>query len=160
MKNNPDLTFKIEDNKTFNVRSAGILRYQDKILLSKRSDKDYYSLPGGRISFNEESSMALKRELKEELGWDIKIDDLKLLRIIENFFTYKDATNFHEILFIYEIPISKKYFDIGNFINLENPQMQMLWVNIDEFLSLNIKPSLVKSIINNSEFAHIILKEN
>ena len=66
-----DLTFEISENEKFNVRSAALIKYHDNYLISKREDKDYYSIPGGRISFAEDSKEATLRELKEELNWDI-----------------------------------------------------------------------------------------
>ena len=39
-----DLTFKVSEKEKFNVRSAAIIKYQDNYLISKREDKDYYSM--------------------------------------------------------------------------------------------------------------------
>ena len=151
-----DLTFKISDNEKFNVRSAAVIRYKDNYLISKREDKDYYSIPGGRINFGEDSKSAILRELKEELDWDTP--DAKLVRIIENFFTFKDGVFFHEYLFIYLIDVSEEYFKRGNFINLENPLMHMEWYKKDDYKKLDIRPNMIKDIINDDSFKHIILR--
>ena len=148
-----DLSFKVSDNEKFNVRSAAIIRYNDYYLISKREDKDYYSIPGGRINYGEDSKTAVLRELKEELNWNIS--DAKLVRIIENFFTFKDGTKFHEYLFIYLIDAKEEYFAKGNFINLENPLMHMQWYKKDDYLNLDIRPSLIKDIIVDENFKHI-----
>ena len=141
-----DLTFKIGDKEKFNVRSAAVIRYKDNYLISKREDKDYYSTPGGRINFGEDSKCAILRELKEELNWNIT--DAKLVRIIENFFTFKDGVFFHEYLFIYLIDVPEEYFKRGNFINLENPLMHMEWYKKDDYKMLDIIAHLKKH--NNS----------
>ena len=65
----------------------------------------------------------------------------------------------HEYLFIYEIEIDKKYFDKGNFINLENPLMEMKWYKKDDYIKLNIKPNLIKDIILDNSFKHIINRD-
>ena len=151
-----DLTFKISDNEKFNVRSAAVIRSNDNYLISKREDKDYYSIPGGRINFREDSKSAILRELKEELDWNIP--DAKLVRIIENFFTFKDGVFFHEYLFIYLIDVPEGYFMKGNFINLENPLMHMEWYKKDDYKKLDIRPNLIKDIVDDEEFKHIILR--
>lgn len=79
-----DLDFSNENNR-FNARVAAIIYNKDKtkVLLFKVDDgRDFYMLPGGRIEFNEDSNQAIKREIKEELGWDL---DYKLCSIQENF---------------------------------------------------------------------------
>lgn len=151
-----DLTFKMSDKEKFNVRSAAVIRYKDNYLISKREDKDYYSIPGGRINFGEDSKSAILRELKEELDWNTP--DAKLVRIIENFFTFKDGVFFHEYLFIYLIDVPEGYFMKGNFINLENPLMHMEWYKKDDYKELDIRPNLIKDIIDDDSFKHIILR--
>lgn len=48
---------------------------QDSKYLLVRDDKfDFWRPPGGRMNIDEEAEDTLKREMKEELGVDIKID--------------------------------------------------------------------------------------
>jgi len=52
-----------------------ILTKNDKILIIKRAKepyKDWWALPGGNIEFGETAEKAAIREIKEELGIDIK----------------------------------------------------------------------------------------
>lgn len=154
-----DLTFEVEQNAKLNVRVAALIHYQDNYFISKREDKDYYSLTGGRINYFEDSKTAILRELKEELDWNIASSNIKLVRVIENFFTYLDGTKFHEYLFIYDISVGEEYFQKGNFINLENPHMHMLWYPKEDFLKLNIKPDIIKSIITDDTLKHQIITE-
>ena len=151
-----DLTFKVGENERFNVRSAAIIRYQDNYLISKRNDKDYYSILGGRINFGEDSKAAVLREIREELGWDLS--DAKLVRIMENFFSYSDGTKFHEYLFVYLINVSEEYFKKGDFSNLENPNMHMLWYKKEDYLKLNIKPLVIKDVLESPDFEHLVVR--
>lgn len=151
-----DLTFKVGENERFNVRSAAIIRHQDNYLISKRNDKDYYSILGGRINFGEDSKAAVLREIREEIGWDLS--DAKLVRIIENFFSYSDGTKFHEYLFVYLINVSEEYFKKGDFINLENPNMHMLWYKKEDYLKLNIKPLVIKGVLESPDFEHLVVR--
>ena len=151
-----DLTFKVGENERFNVRSAAIIRYQDNYLISKRNDKDYYSILGGRINFGEDSKAAVLREIREELGWDLS--DAKLVRIMENFFSYSDGTKFHEYLFVYLMNVSEEYFKKGDFINLENPNMHMLWYKKEDYLKLNIRPLVIKGVLESPDFEHLVVR--
>lgn len=78
-----DLTIDIEEYK-LNIRVAGIIIHNNKVLLHKSINKEYYALVGGRVKIGEDSKSAVKRELEEELGKEVCIEDF--LGVIENFF--------------------------------------------------------------------------
>lgn len=52
----------------FWVSQAAVLFSGDKCLLVKSTKSGLYGLPGGRIDIGEEKSVALTRELQEEIG--------------------------------------------------------------------------------------------
>lgn len=63
--------------KTYNVVAAIILK-DGKVLCSQRGYgefKDKWEFPGGKIEQGETETEALIREIKEELGADIKVED-------------------------------------------------------------------------------------
>ena len=63
-----------KDNYKFNARVSAIIlnESKSKILLFKIDDgRDYFMLPGGRIELYEDSLCAIKREIKEELGYEM-----------------------------------------------------------------------------------------
>ena len=62
---NDDITF-ILDGIKFNCRVATIIRNDDKVLLHKNINDDFYALPGGRIKSGEDSETALSREFTEK----------------------------------------------------------------------------------------------
>lgn len=68
-----DLNFEI-DNIKFNARASAIIYNKDrtKVLLFKIIDRDYFMIPGGRIEIYEDSLNAIKREIKEETGFDLE----------------------------------------------------------------------------------------
>lgn len=149
-----DLSLEVLENKIFNVRVAIYIKCIDKILVTKNKYKDYYSLPGGRIKYNEDSKSAIIREIKEELNLDI--DNVDFVSVVENFFKYSNNDEFHEYLFLYEVNIDDKYYNY-DFINLEDSNIDMIWINIKDFKSIKLKPSVCLDIINNKS-NHYIFK--
>ncbi len=78
---------------------ACVLKKQQKILISNRPpDKDFsgfYEFPGGKVQIGEYMLEALRREIFEELGVNIKLNKtyyLKSFRISQN--TKKISLNF------------------------------------------------------------------
>lgn len=55
---------------------ALIFNNNNELLILKTSYKDYWSIPGGVIDFDESPLEALIREIKEEIGINIKIKNL------------------------------------------------------------------------------------
>ena len=65
----------------FNIRVTGILIENNKILIVKQklSESRAWSLPGGRLERGETLEQGLKRELKEETGLAVQIEELLYL---------------------------------------------------------------------------------
>lgn len=67
-----DISINVGKHKV-NVRSAGIIIHNNKLLTHRNINQDHYALIGGRILAGEDSETALKREIMEEMGKEIKI---------------------------------------------------------------------------------------
>jgi ADP-ribose pyrophosphatase YjhB (NUDIX family) len=59
----------------------------------------FYRPLGGEIEFGERAEAAVRREIREELG--AEIEDLRLLSVNENIFTYLGADG-HELVWTFE----------------------------------------------------------
>jgi 8-oxo-dGTP pyrophosphatase MutT (NUDIX family) len=95
---------------------------------------------------NETSKEAIKREILEEIGMEVK--DLTLCSIIENLYsTPKEKV--HEVCFVYKID------DIFT-DKLPNGFVE---VSKDDFNKYDIRPSPIVSLLNeSSEFKHVLIK--
>lgn len=98
-------------NKFQNIRpiALGIAIKNNKLLVmdgyDSKKKQHFYRCLGGGIEFLEKGEDALKREFKEELNKEIKVN--KFLGISENIFNYegKDA---HELVLFYSIDIEEE----------------------------------------------------
>jgi 8-oxo-dGTP diphosphatase len=76
-------------NKERNTNFLGsnlVLMQDDKILLQRRYNTGYkdgeYGLPSGHVERGETFTQAIIREVKEEIGIILKIDDVKVVHIM------------------------------------------------------------------------------
>lgn len=146
-----DLTLDVEEYK-LNIRAAGIIVHNNKILVHKNLNKNHYCLPGGRVQIGENSKETIKREIKEELGKEVKI--INYVSTIENFFEM-DKLKYHEIYFLYKIEfindIDKKIdYDLNN---IEGKKyLRYKWIDLDKIEEYNILPKCLKEILKAKVF--------
>ena len=79
------------------------IRHGNDVLLCQGHDRvkarTFLRAPGGGIEFGEAAADAARREIREEFNLDL--DDLRPLGILENLFIFEGATG-HEIVFVFE----------------------------------------------------------
>ena len=86
---------------------AVIIKHNDKILFTVRNvdpDKGKWDLPGGFIDPNETAEEAACREIKEELGIEIDLNNLKFVGSLPNVYHYKEVDyNTLDLFFEYQV---------------------------------------------------------
>lgn len=145
-----------KDNNRFNARSSAIILNKDKskVLLFRVEDgRDYFLLPGGRIEFNEDSLTAIKREIKEELNYDM---DFKLCSIQENFVTKNDM-RITQYCFCYK-GIYEGEINEDRFVCRDNENQYFYWVDIDNISDYKVFPESTYKLISSDVLEHIIEK--
>lgn len=147
-----------KDNFRFNARVSAIIynKAKTEVLLFKVEDgRDYYLLPGGRIELNEDSKTAIKREIKEELGFDLEFN---LCSIQENFIE-KDNLDIMQYCFCYKA-IYNEDIDKDIIKCLDNNGQTFHWININDLDSIKLLPKSCKNLINKNTLSieHIIEK--
>ena len=127
-----NLDFKRDDFR-FNARVSAIIYNKDlnKVLLFNVEGRDFYMLPGGRIEELEESIDTIKREIKEEIGWDNVT--YKFLALSEEFVNDKGYNN-HQINIIYK-GICNDEIKETKFKGLEGDWINFEWVDISIYIS-------------------------
>ena len=146
-----DITIDVDDYK-LNVRAAGVMIHNGKILAHRNVNSDHYALIGGRVEIGESSDNTIKREIKEELGKDIKITENK--STIENFFEIK-GSKYHETMFVYRIEfINEEDKKIEHVMkNIEGKDyLQYEWIDLDKIDEYPLLPEVLKSVLKEDKF--------
>ena len=146
-----DLTLNVDDYK-LNVRAAGILIHNNKLLAHKNINLDHYALLGGRVEIGEDSAKTLKREVKEELGKEIQITGYAAT--VENFFEMK-GSKYHEILFIHQIEFANEQ-DKKIQHTLKNMEgkdyLQYEWLDIDKIEQYPLLPEVIQKVLKEKSY--------
>jgi 8-oxo-dGTP pyrophosphatase MutT (NUDIX family) len=116
-----------------------VFRHQNQILVFEAYDQVkheiFYRPLGGAIEFGEHSSIAVEREIKEEIG--AEICNLSFLGGIENIFEC-DGKPGHEFVQVYEADfVDPKFYRQESFQGYEDDgsEFVVLWKDIDFFIN-------------------------
>lgn len=159
--NNIDVKIKNEHGN-FKYRVAGILENNGKYLFVRMGYNTFYCLPGGHIELGEDSKSAAKRELEEELGFEVEVK--KLLAIHENF--YNKNGKFHEMCYYYLANPKTDKFEQKDFNRTEMDKdgpvdHEFRWFDKLDLENQTIRPGILKEILKEDAdyIKHYITKE-
>ena len=151
---------KYENNKfKFAYRVSAIIYnfYKTKILLFTGNDSDFYMLPGGKVKELEKSTDAIKREIKEEIGFDNL--DFELAGISEEI-VKNNNENIQQITLtyrcIYNGEITKETFK-----SIESDWTNFKWVNLNEINKYKIHPQNIQIMLKDcNTIKHLVEEVN
>ena len=146
-----DITIDVDDYK-LNVRAAGLIIHNGKILLHKNVNSDHYALIGGRVEIGENSADTVKREIKEELGKDIEISGY--ISTSENFCEMK-GSKYHEIMFVHKIEFTNEEDKKIEYTmkNVEGKDyLQYEWIDLDRIDEYPLLPKVIKEVLKENKF--------
>lgn len=133
----------------FIYRTAGIVINDQKVLLHRLENDNFWALPGGKVEFGETSYEALKREIQEEIKGEILID--RLTFTVESFFE-DESHNIHEIglyyLFNFAV-VSNNFYSQKEFQGVEgeddsSKRLLFQWFHLDRLSSIDLRPQFLK----------------
>ncbi|OGZ56841.1 MAG: hypothetical protein A3H64_02490 [Candidatus Ryanbacteria bacterium RIFCSPLOWO2_02_FULL_45_11c] len=115
--------------------ARGVIIHGGKILLCKGKTKANFFFPGGHVEFGEDSAVALKRELKEEI--DAGVTSARFIGVWENQFI-QEGIQKHEVNILFEARLASP--DIKNM----EDHIETVWVPLTEFKKARVLPVSLK----------------
>ena len=148
----------VSSNIKFKYRVSGLLVVDNKLLVCKINNNNFYCLPGGHVELFENSRDAIIREFKEETLIDVKVE--RLLYLTENFFK-SGKYECHEIGMYYLL--SANNIKVEDFERKEEEidgitTLSFKWQNIDNLE--NIKPEFLKEKLDLDKTKHLVIKSD
>ena len=99
-----DITFETKAGR-FNYRVCAVLLDRGRILAMHDERSPYFYLPGGRVRMGERAEDAVLREVREELGIEVRI--LRPLWLSQSFFNEDVAhVDYHELCLYFLVDAS------------------------------------------------------
>ena len=147
------MDIKIDDTTgKFKFRVCGILEHNNKFLVVKMNNNNFFCLPGGHVELGEDTEQAVLREMQEELGYEVKIQ--RLIAINQNFFVGIDGKKFHELGFYYIVnAIHEEKINDNDYVReeLDKGKIQHLefkWYTKEELKKIDFRPNFVIDCLN------------
>lgn len=143
-----------KDNFSFAYRVSAIIYNSDKtkILLFRGNDRNFYMLPGGKVHELEKSEDAIRREIKEEIGFEDL--EFEMAGVSEEIVKEK---NIHQITFTYKTTYKNEIKE-EKFKSIETDWINFEWVDVNKLNNYEIHPSNIIKMLNNSKFEHLVEK--
>ena len=139
------------DNIKLNMRVGMIFEYNDSLLLEiPRVSNGNSVIPGGRIKIGELRLDAIKREIKEELGFILRDDKIEYKETMEYFFVMNNI-KFHEFFFVYSYLMDENDYQELSKIkeNQDNHNTDYMFIKYDDFEKVNLLPLEIRDIVRN-----------
>ena len=114
----------------------------DRVLIARFEERPYSFLPGGEINPGESATVALTREMREELGIECTIG--RIVSVIEHAFEENDRRQ-QEINLVFETRAEHMTYP-------ERPasresDLSFVWQSVGELDEVNLKPWPMQTII-------------
>ena len=146
-----DITLDVENYK-LNIRAAGFIIHNNKVLLHRNINSDHYALLGGRVEIGERSDNTVKREILEETGKEVEITGY--IATIENFFEMQER-KYHEILFVHKAELKNENDKLleETIKNIEGKDyLQYEWIDLDKIENYPVRPEIIKKMLKEGKF--------
>lgn len=132
---------------------AVVFNEKNEIALTKlyATDKfglrDYYELPGGGVQTGEDLETALKREMMEELGYDV--EQITPIGLVQDYYNLINRENFNYFF------LARTHHFVGQHLEEKEKQLieKIVWVPLEEAITLyqNMQNVLVGKLVKQRE---------
>lgn len=142
----------------FHLRAAAVIRDGDFVLLHRVGPDPFWALPGGRVELGETAEAAVRREMQEELGSEVRVGPLMLL--LENLYSYRGQPQHGvELYFPVHLPEASALLDkaaaferleISSGLNGEAPatvRLEFRWFHATELAALDLRPACLAGLL-------------
>ena len=154
---NTDLTVKDTENM-LNIRVAGIIIKDNRVLMVKNLRSDYIYSLGGRLKFGESAQQGVVREVYEETGLHMEIDRLGFIH--ENFFIGSTPSKMnrqvYEITFYFYMKVPEDFHIETDTATADGDGETLVW--LDWHSNERYYPQFFRNELDNpsTEIKHIV----
>lgn len=146
-----------DGDSIFLVRVGGVAISDDRVLLHRADDEDFWSLPGGRLEVGETADDALIREMREEIDADVHVEGM--LWMIQNFFEHRpidrrgandEPVGHHEIGLYMAMRLPRRFETIESFWGTELAgtewefRMEFRWFPLEDLAAVDVRPAVLE----------------
>lgn len=137
----------------FHLRAAAIIRDGERVLLHRVGDDPFWALPGGRVEIGETAEAAVRREMQEELGSEVRVERLE--SVVENLFSYRGRQQHGlELHFAVALPDESALLSMPSFERHDTSgglngdpattvRLSFRWFHRDELAGLDLRPAFL-----------------
>lgn len=135
-----------EGGVRFNFRAVGVALHDGRVLLHRAEKDPFWALPGGRVELLEQAGDTVEREMREELGVQVRVG--RLLWVVENFFHY-DGRAYHELAlyFLMSFPLDCDLLARAQPFGGQEESLYLIfqWFDVDRLDEITLLPSFLKT---------------
>jgi ADP-ribose pyrophosphatase YjhB (NUDIX family) len=131
----------------FSNRIVGVAVHGGYVLLHRAERDDFWALPGGRGELLEPSEDTLVREMREEMGTEVRA--VRLLWVVENFF--QDSRSHHELglYYLMDLGLDYPHYDPEEtfYGTEEGLRLIFRWFPVDELEDVPLYPTFLRTAL-------------
>ena len=120
----------------------GVLIDKEHVLLVRKHGAWNTFLPGGHIEFGKSARSELVREIKEELGINVKVKDF--LGVVEHSWEDENGLN-HEVNLVFKIEC--EVLDLSQSPLSQESYLEFFWQPVDDLASVRLEPSALIELL-------------
>jgi len=142
----------MEDKPRIKVRLRMVIVKNGKLLVTHDSENDYYFYIGGKLEYGETVLEGAKREIKEELGEDTKLEFKKILYIRDFLQPEKDEHSL-ELFILGDI---NKFEELEHYLDPEHGDKKWsTWLDINSLPDNLFPKPLTKKLVEDYKIGFI-----